>query len=99
MTLDDDIKIYNNTGTEEVPVMTEVPGFHVNITAADLEEFPEVAAWRVQPQSLRRVWAGDDPENPTYTVALQFADRAEYEEVMLEVAGIEPPAEEELPVE
>lgn len=59
----------------EAPVLLE--GWHANITAQGLAARPELAAWRVQPTTLRRVWAGDDPAAPLLTVALQFADEAE----------------------
>lgn len=59
----------------ETPV--QLDGWHVNITASGLAARPELAAWRVQPTTLRRVWAGDDPAAPVLTVALRFADEAE----------------------
>jgi len=59
------------------PVTGYVPGYHVNTTVADLAEHPELEAFVVVPTTLRRVWAGDDPEDPTWTVALKFADEAE----------------------
>ena len=31
----------------------------------------------VTPSTFRRVWSGDDPANPTQTVALRFTDEAE----------------------
>jgi hypothetical protein len=52
-------------------------GYRLNTTAAELSARPDLEAWRVTPSHLARVWAGDDPENPTITVALLFADEAE----------------------
>lgn len=54
-------------------------GWHVNITATVLAQRPDLQAWRVQPQpeTLMRVWAGDDPAAPGLTVALRFADEGE----------------------
>lgn len=52
----------------------QLPGFHVNIVAPCP---PELEAYRVDPSPLRRVWAGDDPENPQWTVPLRFADETE----------------------
>lgn len=58
---------------------TQIPGWHVNTTPEGLAAFPALAPFVVSPDPtrLRRVWAGDDPENPTLTVALRFADEAE----------------------
>ena len=43
---------------------------------------PELEPFVVIPTSLLRVWAGDDPENPQWTVALKFADEAEARKVL-----------------
>ena len=59
-----------------------VPGYHVNTTVADLAEHPELEPFVVVPSTMRRVWAGDDPENPQWTVALKFADEAEARAVL-----------------
>ena len=64
------------------PVTGYVPGYHVNTTTADLAEHPELEAFRVFPSQMRRVFAGDDPENPQWTVALKFADEAEARKVL-----------------
>ena len=56
------------------------PGYHVNIALQDLT--PELEAFRVLPRQMRRVFAGDDPENPQWTVALKFADEAEARKVL-----------------
>lgn len=70
------------------PVTGYVPGYHVNTTVADLAEHPELEPFVVKPSSLRRVWAGDDPDNPQWTVALKFADEAEARAVLgLDVEG------------
>ncbi len=51
-----------------------LPGFHVNITPEKMIE--AYGAFLVTPQPCLRVWAGDDPYNPTLTVCLRFADEA-----------------------
>jgi len=61
----------------EVTPPVALEGWHVNTTPAHLAEHPELAPFVVTPSMLRRVWAGDDAENPTQTVALRFADEAE----------------------
>ena len=53
-----------------------LPGYHVNVTPDEMT--PELEAYRVEPSPLRRVWAGDSRWNPTITVALRFADEAEF---------------------
>jgi len=52
-------------------------GWHVNVTPAAITARPELQPFVVTPSVLRRVWAGDDPANPTQTAALRFADEAE----------------------
>jgi hypothetical protein len=52
-------------------------GWLVNVTPAVLAANPALADFVVTPSRLARVWAGDDPESPTMTVALRFADEAE----------------------
>jgi hypothetical protein len=47
-----------------------------NATPELLDEYPALAAYQVNPSPLERVWAGDDPADPTLTVALRF-DTAE----------------------
>jgi hypothetical protein len=48
-----------------------------NTTPALLAQHPELEAYRVHPVALERVWAGDDPAAPAYTVALRFDDAAQ----------------------
>ena len=73
------IPTYGEPDAEGVrPVTGYIPGYHVNTTVADLAEHPELEQFVVQPSALRRVWAGDDPENPQWTVPLRFADAAEF---------------------
>lgn len=52
-------------------------GWHVNTTPDYLADHPELEQFVVSPSTLRRVWAGDDPQNPTQTVAMRFADETE----------------------
>ena len=57
-------------------VDTPLTGWHINITKEYLDEHPELEPFVVVPSALRRVWAGDDPQNPTTTVALKFDSEA-----------------------
>ena len=66
---------YDAEGNELTPAKT-LPGYHVNVTPDEMT--PELEAYRVEPSPLRRVWAGDSRWNPTITVALRFADEAEF---------------------
>ena len=65
-------------GGEPIPLT----GWHVNTTIDGLSARPDLAPFVVTPSRLRRVWAGDDPVNPTETVALRFADEAEANAVL-----------------
>jgi len=57
------------------------PGYHVNIALQDLT--PELEKFRVFPSQMRRLFAGDQwPKEPTWTVALRFADEAEARDVL-----------------
>lgn len=56
---------------------TPLPGWHINTTPEVMNQKPELEAFRVEPHPLLRVWAGDDPVNPVYTVPLRFTDEAE----------------------
>ncbi len=47
--------IWRNTGTEELPVVEDTPGFHVNVRTT--EEVPELEEYRVFPVTPVRVWA------------------------------------------
>jgi hypothetical protein len=55
----------------------EGEGWHANITRRGLRERPDLEPFVIQPATLRRVWAGDDPEEPNVTVALRFESEAE----------------------
>lgn len=55
----------------------EGDGWHVNITRRGLRDRPDLAPFVVEPETLSRVWAGDDPADPGVTVALRFASEAE----------------------
>lgn len=57
------------------PVLMD--GGHLNTTPEYLAAHPQLEPFVVTPSALRRVWSGDDPANPTQTVALRFADEAE----------------------
>ncbi|URI15917.1 hypothetical protein [Brevundimonas albigilva] len=69
--------LYDPHPTDPEGEPTLLPGFHVNVTTDYLAEHPELAAFVVEPSPLRRVWAGDDPDNPIVTVPLRFDDEAE----------------------
>lgn len=58
------------------------PGYRLNMLRPDYEARPDLAPWRVEPERLARVFAGDDPENPTLTIALEFPGEAEAVEVL-----------------
>ena len=73
------------TDPEGEPVL--LPGFHVNVTSDLMAERPELETFRVEPSPLRRVWAGDDPTNPTITVPLRFADEAEAAKMLPEAVA------------
>lgn len=49
---------------------------------AFFEAHPTLAPYRVEPTMLRRVYAGDDPENRTMTAAMRFADEEEAKTIM-----------------
>jgi hypothetical protein len=83
MTLDPDIQIPILSEPDKDGMQTLLgyePGYHVNIALQDLT--PELEAFRVFPSQLRRVFAGDDPEKPAWTVALKFEEEAEARKVL-----------------
>jgi hypothetical protein len=61
-------------GADPLPSAEPLSGWHVNVTPAYLADRPELEPFVVTPETMNRVWAGDDPEAPTMTVALRFAD-------------------------
>ncbi len=78
MTLDPDIQIPILSEPDKDGMQTLLgyePGYHVNIALQDLT--PELEAFRVFPSHMRRVFAGDSPEKPQWTVALRFENEAE----------------------
>lgn len=81
-------------GSDPLPSAEPVPGWHVNVTPDYLAERPELETFVVTPATLNRVWAGDDPEDPTMTIALRFADEAEAATVLdLPPPASDPPAD------
>lgn len=48
-------------------------GWHVNVTPDVIARNPDLEARIVEVETLRQVWAGDDPSAPTETVPLRFA--------------------------
>jgi hypothetical protein len=67
---------YDEEGLEITPP-SQLDGWHINTTMGYLEAHPELNDFVVTPSILRRVWAGDDAENPTTTVALRFDSESE----------------------
>ena len=65
----DIIGILYDTPTEEGGEPVALFGWHINITKEYLDEHPELEPFVVVPSALRRVWAGDDPQNPTIVTA------------------------------
>lgn len=51
-------------------------GWHVNVTPDVIARNPDLEARIVAVDTLRQVWAGDDPWAPTETVPLRFAGEA-----------------------
>lgn len=71
----------------QVTVTKWADGFHIHLPAFGYEggqgpvdaffaAHPDLAAYRVDPDRLQRIYAGDDPENPTLTAALRFDTEA-----------------------
>lgn len=52
-------------------------GWHVNVTRRGLRARPDLEPFVVEPATLLRVWAGDDPGEPNVTVALRFGSEVE----------------------
>lgn len=81
MTLDPDTQIPILSEPDKDGMQTLLgyePGYHVNTTTADLAAHPELEPYRVFPSQMRQLFAGDQwPNEPTWTVALRFADEAE----------------------
>jgi hypothetical protein len=51
-------------------------GWHVNVTPDVVARNPDLEARIVEVETLRQVWAGDNPSAPTETVPLRFAGEA-----------------------
>lgn len=49
-------------------------GVHYTTDEATMAARPELEPFRVTPAHLQNVWAGDNPEAPTWTVPLRFPD-------------------------
>lgn len=62
-----------------------LPGFHVNTAPHDLGPLLQHL---VAPSPLRRVWAGDDPAAPAWTVPLRFTDEAQARAVLGDWDGV-----------
>ena len=69
--------LYEPHPTDTEAPATLLPGWHVNVTADYFSDHPELAPFVVEPSPMRRVWAGDDHNNPIVTVPLRFDDEAE----------------------
>jgi len=68
--------------TDPSEILVPYPGWHVNITAEGLATRPDLEPYVATPSRMRRVWAGDDPEAPEWTVALRFPDQATADSVL-----------------
>lgn len=79
MTIDIIGKLYEYPQDSEQDSI-EMPGWHVNVTPDFMRQ--EWEHFRVEPSPLRRVWAGDDPLNPTLTVPLRFDSEAQANQLM-----------------
>ena len=51
-------------------------GFHVNVTPEMVAANPSLSSAVMPVTTLRRVWSGDDPANPQFTVPLRFNGEA-----------------------
>lgn len=58
------------------------PGYRLNTTHPIFDAVPAIAPYRVTPAHMLDVWAGDDPNAPTITVALLFPDQATAQAVL-----------------
>jgi hypothetical protein len=73
----------NIDGPFDVPNDTGLdPGYHLNIVKGTEPESVLPYVVTPDPKTLWRVWAGDDPANPAWTVPLKFADEAEAKTVL-----------------
>lgn len=59
-------------------------GYHVNITDDELTH--EIAPYVVTPTVLSRVFAGDNPFDPKWTIPLRFDDEAQARQIL----GLDP---------
>lgn len=65
-------------------------GFHVNVTPDVIVVRPELEAKIQTPLTLRRVWAGDDPDEPSLTVPLRFNGESAAREALGELWPVDP---------
>lgn len=65
---------------------------HWNATPGFYAACPALLPYVDATRPLVRVWAGDDPANPTQTVPLAFPDALTAEAVLLKCGATEPPA-------
>ncbi len=74
--------------TGEVIITSWRTEYHINLPTwpKTPDEFfvshPELISYRVIPTSLSRIFAGDDPSNPTMTAALRFTDELEAKQAL-----------------
>lgn len=65
------------------PISIDAPGVHYNVSADDYAKAEAtLAPYRVNPATLQRVFAGDSPEAPEWTVALRFPDQETADRVL-----------------
>lgn len=87
LTLDGPFAVFalDATGAETADL---APGVHYKTTTADLAANSALQPYVVTPSHpLQSVWAGDQPETPTWTVSLRFPDQATADAVLARLAG------------
>ena len=70
---------------DETGALTDTPaeGAHYNIDRARYDANAELLApYHVEPSSLQRVYAGDDPNAAQWTIALRFPDQKTADQVI-----------------
>ena len=73
--------VQTGTDGQGQPTYAPKPGYSVTTTNDVLAATPAAATYQVAPP-LNNVWAGDDPNNPTFTVELCFPDEATAQSIL-----------------
>jgi len=74
--------VEDELGLIYTPVVSYVPGYHLNVTDNLLLLHPSLEEYRIMPDTLNRVFSGDDPAAPEITIALRFTDEEEAKAVL-----------------